>query len=287
MPVAKPILTSGPVVLLFDGHFSHISLNLITISRENNIHLMLLPSNTTHVLQPLDVGVYGPVKQAWKAILGKYNRSTRAANIGKEDIPKLVSELWDTSFKPQHLQGGFRETGLFPVDKKAIPSWKVAPSLPLQPHDESRPVPQLAETPLRSELRKCFIDAIRPTEVKRKPRRERVGVMHYGEAITSDEAVERLKEAEEKKRLAEEKKRLAKKGKKQASRAKVIAKKGAAAAIIEDEDHCQECGEEFEEGEEEMCLGCDKCWRWVHCYCAGLDTTPEEDTAWFCSKCDS
>ena len=39
-----------------------------------------------------------------------------------------------------------------------------------------------------------------------------MGVKHYGEAITSDEAVERLKEAEEKK--------LAKKGKKQTSRAK-------------------------------------------------------------------
>ena len=105
-----------------------------------------------------------------------------------------------------------------------------------------------------------------------------MGVKHYGEAITSDEAVERLKEAEEKK--------LAKKGKKQTSRAKkVTAKKGAAAAIIEDEDHCQECGEEFEEGEEETCLGCDKCWRWVHCYCVGLDTSPDEDTEWLCGEC--
>ena len=66
MPAVKHMLTSGLVVLLFDGHFSHISLNLVTISRENRVHLMLLPSNTTHVLQPLDV--YGPVKQAWKDV---------------------------------------------------------------------------------------------------------------------------------------------------------------------------------------------------------------------------
>ena len=166
MPAVKHMITSGPVVLLFDGHFSHISLKLVTISRENRVHLMLLPSNTTHVLQPLDVGVYGPVKQAWKAILGKYKMSTRAANISKEDMPMLVGQLWDASFKPKHLKGGFKETGLFPLNKQAIPSWKVAPSLPLQPHDDSRPeqvpqLPQLSETPLRSELRRCFIEALR------------------------------------------------------------------------------------------------------------------------------
>ena len=208
MPAAKHILTSGTMVLLFDGHFSHISLNLVTISRENRVHHMLLPSNTTHVLQTLDVGVYGPVKQAWKTILGRYKMFTRAANISKEDMPMLVSQLWDASFKPQHLKGGFQETGLFLINKQAIPSWKVAPSLhvPSQPHDDSRSeqvpqLPQLSETPLQSELRKCFIEALRTTEVKRKPWHERVGVKHYGEAITSDEAVERLKEAEEKKNL--------------------------------------------------------------------------------------
>ena len=57
---------SAPVVLFFDGHHSHISISLIKVCKENNVHLMLLPSNTTHVLQPLDVGVFGPVKQAWK-----------------------------------------------------------------------------------------------------------------------------------------------------------------------------------------------------------------------------
>ena len=176
MPAAKHILTSGTMVLLFDGHFSHISLNLVTISRENRVHHMLLPSNTTHVLQTLDVGVYGPVKQAWKTILGRYKMFTRAANISKEDMPMLVSQLWDASFKPQHLKGGFQETGLFLINKQAIPSWKVAPSLhvPSQPHDDSRSeqvpqLPQLSETPLQSELRKCFIEALRTTEVKRKP----------------------------------------------------------------------------------------------------------------------
>lgn len=60
---------------------------------------------------------------------------------------------------------------------------------------------------------------------------------------------------------------------------------GKKTAIVADENHCQLCGDEFLEGEEEICLGCDECWRWVHCYCTGFDATPEEETAWLCSDC--
>ena len=73
---------------------------------------MLLPSNTTHVLQPLVVGVYGPLKQAWKKIIAEYKVATRAGNVGKEDFPKLLYKLWDRSFKPDYLQGGFSNDGI-------------------------------------------------------------------------------------------------------------------------------------------------------------------------------
>ena len=47
-----------PVLLIQDGHVSHMSVELIELARANNIHLSCLPSHTTHILQPLDVGVF-------------------------------------------------------------------------------------------------------------------------------------------------------------------------------------------------------------------------------------
>ena len=47
--VVKHLTDSGPVVLFFDGHYSHISVELVELARANNIHLMLLPSNTTRL----------------------------------------------------------------------------------------------------------------------------------------------------------------------------------------------------------------------------------------------
>ena len=52
----------GPVVLTFDGHHSHISIKLLELARAINVHLVCLPVHTSHILQPLDVGVFGPMK---------------------------------------------------------------------------------------------------------------------------------------------------------------------------------------------------------------------------------
>jgi len=46
-----------PMLLIMDGHGSHISIELIELARSKDIYLLCLPSHTTHVLQPLDVGV--------------------------------------------------------------------------------------------------------------------------------------------------------------------------------------------------------------------------------------
>ena len=48
-----------PVLLLKDGHASHTSIEL---AYTNNVHMLCLPAHTTHVLQPLDVGVFKSFK---------------------------------------------------------------------------------------------------------------------------------------------------------------------------------------------------------------------------------
>ena len=99
--------------------------------------------------------------------------------------------------------------------------------------------------------------------------RKKINVIHYGE-VTYDETLERLREVEE-----EKKKKNTKRG----------GKKSKKAAIPEDERHCQICGNEFTEDEEERCRGCDHCWRWVHCQCAGFQAPPEEGVPWDCPEC--
>ena len=52
IPPARPIL------LIQDGHASHMSIEAIKYSKDNGIYILCLPSHTTHILQPLDIGVF-------------------------------------------------------------------------------------------------------------------------------------------------------------------------------------------------------------------------------------
>ena len=50
------------LLLLPDGHKSHISVDLLDWAKAKNIILFILPAHTSHILQPLDVSCYGPYK---------------------------------------------------------------------------------------------------------------------------------------------------------------------------------------------------------------------------------
>jgi hypothetical protein len=52
----------SPVLLILDGHSSHIELECLEYCSEKHIHLMCLPPHTSHVTQPMDVSVFGPFK---------------------------------------------------------------------------------------------------------------------------------------------------------------------------------------------------------------------------------
>ena len=72
LPATADLRKSGPVVLFFDGHGSHIGIDIVTKARKENVILYCLPPHTTHVLQPLDVSVFVAVKRAWGKILKDY-----------------------------------------------------------------------------------------------------------------------------------------------------------------------------------------------------------------------
>ena len=54
----EAIPPARPVLLIEDGHASHISIEVLELALKHDIHLLCLLAHTTHVLQPLDVGVF-------------------------------------------------------------------------------------------------------------------------------------------------------------------------------------------------------------------------------------
>ena len=62
-------------LLICDGHDSHISGSFISHCMQNRISILILPSHTSHVLQPLDVAVFGPLKKRLTTALSHLNEA--------------------------------------------------------------------------------------------------------------------------------------------------------------------------------------------------------------------
>ena len=200
-PAVSHLTSTGPVFLFMDGHHSHISLELIRVARDNNVQLFCLPPNCTHVVQPLDVGVFAPVKKVWARILKQWKLESKAQNVSKEVFPSLLRQLWEESLTPEQCRSGFRARGIYPLSREAV-MMKLGPSQAFAPtqrsKDEVRSITcdscghSISASPLiRTNLRGYFSGVL---EVKKQPSRTRSNtrVRVEGEVITSDEFLQYL-----------------------------------------------------------------------------------------------
>ena len=65
-------------------------LGYCSIAKSQGINLFCLPPHLTHILQPLDVGVYGPAKKTWKVIM-KDNKLATCAQTVINQVNKSLS----------------------------------------------------------------------------------------------------------------------------------------------------------------------------------------------------
>ena len=78
-------------LLIVDDHASHISTEFIKFCNEKNIILLCLPLHTTHILQPLDVSVFGPLSREYKKQLEVVTRFN-VYSVDKVDFLKIIQK---------------------------------------------------------------------------------------------------------------------------------------------------------------------------------------------------
>lgn len=109
-----------PVMLLMDGHASHIQLEVIEMARNNDIHILLFPPHTTNYYQPLDVGVFKSLKSAFSSECTKLMRKNKIKSINRYHISQVLTPAWTKSVTPANIQGGFRGAGVWPLNPDAV-----------------------------------------------------------------------------------------------------------------------------------------------------------------------
>ena len=124
----RHIPSTRPILLIQDGHTSHTSIELIDRARENNIHLLCLPPHTTHILQPLDVGVFKSFKSNFSKVCTKYLAKHPGRVITVDKLASLVGEAWPLSLTSVNVLSGFKKCGIFPLNPGEVTDRQLAPS---------------------------------------------------------------------------------------------------------------------------------------------------------------
>jgi hypothetical protein len=106
-------------LLILDGHGSHDTAGFHIFCRENNIISLCMPAHSSHLLQPLDVGCFAPLKKAYGNQISELMRSG-INHITKLEFLPAFRAAFDASITPDNIRGGFRGAGLVPDDPEAV-----------------------------------------------------------------------------------------------------------------------------------------------------------------------
>ncbi|KYG41202.1 hypothetical protein M433DRAFT_159330, partial [Acidomyces richmondensis BFW] len=113
-PVIRPEDPSQRRLLIADGYSSHITANVIAFAMEYNIDLLILPPHCSHILQPLDVGLFSPLKRAL---------ATKTDQLSRLDPGRIARVNWtlmyirarEKALTSSNIKSGWCATGLEPL----------------------------------------------------------------------------------------------------------------------------------------------------------------------------
>jgi DDE superfamily endonuclease len=103
-------------LLILDGHSSHVNMAFISLADSFRILILILPPHSTHRLQPLDVGLFGPLAKAYSKRLDAYTHGGLGwVSMTKRLFWPIFRDAWRDSFTSKNITKAFQATGIWPL----------------------------------------------------------------------------------------------------------------------------------------------------------------------------
>lgn len=103
-------------LLVLDGHSSHTAINFLWFCKQQQIYLLFLPAHASHVLQPLDLGVFAPLKSRYRSQIAALASLDDASPVKKQRFLTCYNSARLETFKPRLLLTGWKSAGLIPYN---------------------------------------------------------------------------------------------------------------------------------------------------------------------------
>jgi hypothetical protein len=135
-------------LLLLDGYGSHHTIEFIGFCQDHSIIPFGLPPHTTHILQPLDVVVFQPLKHYHAKAIDLIIREG-CINITKLEFLGYIQEIRKQAFKRETILSAFRKTGIHPFNPQ--PVLQLVQTRNPQPRTPSPP-PKITSSPVTAPI---------------------------------------------------------------------------------------------------------------------------------------
>ena len=99
------------------------------IGQRRTKFLFVLPPHSSHTTQPLDLGIFGPLKNIYNRECSTFMQKNSGMSITKYPVAALTYKPYIKTMSPENLISSFRKTGLFPFNSKVITNDQTAPSI--------------------------------------------------------------------------------------------------------------------------------------------------------------
>ena len=108
--------TGRPRVLIVDGHSSHVCWPVIQFALDHDIHIIQLPSKSTHILQPLDVGCFALLQANYERHLREWFAGDPLGLMCKAVFLELLFKARIDTYKQSTVTKAWISAHCWPVD---------------------------------------------------------------------------------------------------------------------------------------------------------------------------
>ncbi|XP_041864058.1 uncharacterized protein LOC121654155 [Melanotaenia boesemani] len=125
-----------PLLLIFDGHKSPVNLEVVESARKEDIILLCLPPHCSHILQPLDVGLFVVLKQRFASLIGDGCATDAYFAVSKKEFSGVFKGAYQVAKEEEGVRivkEGFRKCGIYPLNQCISNEGHLMPSLSIGP----------------------------------------------------------------------------------------------------------------------------------------------------------
>ena len=128
-----------PIVMLLDGHSSHIDFYVVEFCAANGILLFRLPPHSSHALQPADRGFFGSFKSNFSKEVTKFTVQYPGVSVTKQTFSGIFRKAYEQSCRADIVKGSFRVSGIWPINLLSVDHNLFNPGKTETPTDQSNP----------------------------------------------------------------------------------------------------------------------------------------------------